>query len=266
MTAAGIYSTELSKGQGAVAETLTLLQLWQPGMSGPELADRALAEGVLGKSSARRVTDLARPVFARRYLVDAGRPAAWLKRLMEAGADAGLMRQLMLIYTARIHRILRDFIIQVYWPGYAAGADAISRSDAEEFIAQAIDDGRIAPPWSETIRIRVAQYLTGTLADFALVHDVKKKDRPLRPYRLLPEVALFLAHEVHFKGFSDDSILDSPDWALFGLARDDIAPQLEQVGRRGHFIAQYSGELLRISWKYKTMEEFLDAVTGRCIQ
>jgi hypothetical protein len=231
-------------------------------MSSTELAQVVLAEGVLARSSARRVTDLVRSVFARRYLVDDGQPAAYLRFLLERKTDHAVIRQVMLIYTARIHTILRDFIAGVYWVRYSAGAEAISRTDAEDFIKRAMTDGRISRPWSATIQLRVAQYLTGALADFGFVDDVKKKERPLRPYRLLTETALFLAHEIHFKGFSDNSILEAPDWKLFGLTREDVVQQRDKAARGGHFILQYSGDLLRISWKYQTMEECLDAIAG----
>jgi len=257
------YSTGLAKGQGAIAETMMLLAHWKTGVSSAELAQSVLHEGVLARSTAHRVNDLVRSVFSRRYLVEEGKPAAYLKFLAEKGVDGSITRQIMLIYTARIHTILRDFIAEVYWSKYSSGAEFISRTDAEEFIKQAIADGRISPPWSEAMQLRVARYLIGTLADFGFVDDNKKKVRPLRAYRLLPGSALFLAHEIHFKGFSDNSILESPDWKLFGLAREDVVQQLGKVARGGHFILQYAGDLLRIAWQYQTMEECLDAIAGK---
>jgi hypothetical protein len=200
--------------------------------------------------------------FVRRYLVDDGAPASYLKYLVDRRADQALVRQIMLIYTSRRHLILRDFIAEVYWGRYSAGAESLSRADAEEFIEHAKADGRVAPPWSDTMKLRVARYLTGTLADFGFVEDVKANARPLKAFRLLPETTLFLAHEIHFKGFSDNSILEAPDWKLFGLTREDVVQQLDKAARGGHFILQYSGDLLRISWKYQTMEECLDAIAG----
>jgi hypothetical protein len=228
-----------------------------------ELETLALEEGLLAKSSARRVKDLVRPVFARRYLIDDGRPAAYLKGLLERGADGTLIRQIMLVYTARLHAILHDFVADVYWARYAAGAAHVSRADAEDFIRHATGDGRIAPPWSPSVQLRMAQYLTGTLADFGLVEDVKKKERPLRAFRLLPGTTVFLAHEIHFKGFNDNSIPESPDWQLFGLRPDEVVAHLQKAGRAGHFVLQYSGDLLRIAWSYDTMEACLDAIARR---
>jgi len=74
-----IYTTELSKGQGAVDETLSLLQVWEPGMAADVLAQKTFAEGGLGRSTAVRTRDLAQWVFARRYLANGGAAAANLK-------------------------------------------------------------------------------------------------------------------------------------------------------------------------------------------
>ena len=169
----------------------------------------------------------------------------------------------MLVYTARRNPVLRDFISEVFWPAFAAGTEALRIGEAEGFLKRAAVDGRIARPWSEVMRKRIAGDLLSTLADFALLEDLKRPTKPIRSYRLLPDTVLFLAHEIHFKGFSDNSILESPDWRLFGLAREDVVQQLDKVSRAGHYILQYSGDLLRISWRYQTMEECLDAIAGR---
>jgi hypothetical protein len=259
----GVYTTELSKGQGAIPETLTLLRHWQPGMSGDELARTTLAQGLLSRSTARRARDLVKTVFARRLLVHDGRPAEYLKYLVEHGADPAVVRQLLLVYAARLHPILRDFIAEAYWPRYAAGAKTLGRAEAERFIENARADARISPPWSAAMTVRVAGYLTGTLADFGLLENVRKSVREIRPYGLLPETALYLAYENHFKGFNDNSLMESPDWKLFGMARGDVVQQLGRVAREGHFILQYSGDLLRITWRYRTMGECLDVIVGK---
>ncbi len=84
--------------------------------------------------------------------------------------------------------------------------------------------------------------------------------KQIRPFRILSGTALYLAHEVHFRSFSDNSILELPDWKLFGLVREDIVRELERLAGDGHFILQFAGDLLRITWRYQTMEDCLDAI------
>jgi len=255
-----LYTTELSKGQGAIAETLALLEHWTPGMTAEELTRVTVEEGLLSRATANRAWDLASRVFARRLLADEGKPAARLRHLVDAGADRDVVRQLLFVFTTRAHPILRDFVIDVYWPLCRDGALKMGRSEADRFIEAAKADGRIRPPWSPAVSERAARYLTGTLSDFGLLEDKRATVRATLPFSILAGTTLFLAHEIHFADFSDNSILDSPDWKLFGLQRADIVRQLERVAQRGHFIIQFAGDLLRIGWRYESMEECLDAI------
>lgn len=253
------YTTELSKGQGAITETLTLLEYWEPGMRTDELTERVMEAGGLGRSSAVRTRDLITRVFARRYLVDNSRPARVLKFLQDQ-VSLSTLKQFMLVYTARQHDILHDFITDVYWPKYEAGADRIGRPDARSFIEEAHAMGVIDPGWSETMIVRVARYLVGTLGDFGLLEEGRKSTREIRPFYVDDMLVTYLAYEIHFDGYSDTSILEHPDWGLFGLMREDVYRHLEQASYDGHFIVQYSGELLRISWKYESLDECLHAI------
>jgi hypothetical protein len=70
MTTAQHYTTNLSKAQGMVTETLELLELWEPGMTVGELKARVRAMGALGKATQVRVDDLVGRAFAQRYLIE----------------------------------------------------------------------------------------------------------------------------------------------------------------------------------------------------
>lgn len=253
------YTTELSKGQGMVEETIAILGLWEPGMSVVELKSSAIHQGILGRATALRVRDIVGRVFAARYLTNGSQPAYNLKRLLKLNFPAGTLNQILLIYTARAHHVLHDFICDAYWRKYEAGATHISTPDAVLFLRQSIDGGIISPPWSETMILRVGRYLTGCLSDFKLAGEDHRGSREIIPFRITSLTALYLAFEIHFSGVSDDGILCHNDWHLFGLGPMDIRRELEYVSN-GHFITQFSGELLRISWHYKTMEEALDGI------
>jgi len=242
-----------------VEETISLLGLWEPGMSVVELKSSAIRQGVLGRATALRVQDIVGRVFAARYLTNGGKPAHNLKRLVKLNLPVGALNQILLIYTARAHNVLHDFICDAYWRKYEAGATHITTQDAVLFLRQSIDGGIISPPWSETMILRVGQYLTGCLSDFKLAGEDHRGSREIIPFRVTSLTALYLAFEIHFSGLSDDSILFHHDWRLFGLGPMDVRRELELVSN-GHFIAQFSGELLRISWNYKTMEETLDGI------
>ena len=244
-----------------IPETLALLHLWEPSISVAELKSAALKEGVIGRATALRVQDIVGRVFASRYLRNEAKPALYIKRLLELGVSPNKLNQIFLIYTARAHDVFHDFITDTYWAKYAIGADQITRQDALDFLERATNNGIVSPRWTEAMMVRVARYLTGCLTDFQLAGDDRAGRREIIPFKIQPITALFLSHDIHFSDFSDNSLIEHEDWRLFGLEPLDVRYELERVAN-GHFILQYSGDLMRITWNYKTMEEALRGIAA----
>lgn len=257
----GKYTTALAKGQGIIPETLILLKTWELGMSAQALKAKCISEGLLGKATAQRTHDIVIRAFAPRYLSGSPPKANYLKYLFESGVGLSTLSQLFLIYTARNNLVLHDFIIEIYWTKYAAGAGYLEKTDALHFLDSAYLAGKIVPEWSDSIRSRVARYLNGCLADFNLLEPFRKSRRKITPTPINEQTARYLAYELHFGGLSDNSLPDHSDWRLFGLEKMDVIHELRRSAT-DYFIPQYSGDLLRISWKYKTMEETLRAIAG----
>lgn len=264
--ATGKYTTQLSKGQGAVPETITLLKAWHTGMSALDLGRLVLDQGLLGRATANRVNDLVKEVFAPRYLANGSLPARNLKLLMDEGIPPSKLSQLFLVYTARANLELNDFICDTYWGKYAAGARSITREDALNFLESAVLSGKIPKRWSDKMMLRVAQYLPGCLTDFNLAGEDRNGLRDILPLTITPLTALYLAHEMHFADYSDDSLIERTDWRLFGLQKPDVVQELRRLASRGHFIVQYAGDLLRISWNFKNMEDALRGIATTELQ
>lgn len=253
------YTAALAKGHGIIEETLALLEVWKVGMSAQNLARIAIQEGILRKATAKRTKDLVVRVFAPRYLVNDGRPAKQLKMLINEGINVESIEQLFFIYTARANLVLHDFVREDYWGKYSAGSTEISSADARRFLENAYTMGRLPQRWSEEMTSRIARGLYGCLADFKLCENTKKSSRKMLPFNISSLTSLYLAHELHFTSYSDNGILDHPDWQLFGLEKREVIQELQRVSN-DHFILQFSGELLRISWKYQSMEEAIHAI------
>ena len=260
MTGGKRYTTNLAKAQGIIPETYELLDLWEPGMSGSELSGRVKETGALGKPTHVRMEDVVTRGFARRYLIKDSQPASWLKRLIERGASRAFVRQLMLIYTARANPILHDFVREVYWRKNLTATREITKADARDFIERAISVDRIDPPWSEAMRERVARYLLGTLEDFQMTEEVRNGRRRIRAPIILPQTTVYLAHELHFSGLTEEQITTHLDWGLFRLTPVEVIGLLQKAAAQGHLFLQHSGAVLRIEWHYADMESVIDAI------
>lgn len=253
------YTVRLAAGLGMIDETVILLDLWQEGMDASTLTRTAREAGRFPSLSASRLGNLVSDGFALRYLVPAGPPALLLKAL-HPHLTRREFEQLLFLYTCRAHPILADFVREVYWPAYSAGRSTLDNHEAQLFVTRAKQDGKTTTPWSESTIKRAAGYLTGCCADFGLLERGQRKARRILPYRLDPRVGLFLAYERHFAGLGDNRLIADPDWALFGLAPEDVIAELKQLALKGQVILQSAGGVTQISWPLKQMDEVIDAV------
>lgn len=206
---------------------------------------------------------MVKEVFGPRYLVNDGQPAKNLKRLIDLGTSAERLKQLFFIHTARANLILFEFVTQVYWPHYNAGARQITSDDTLTFINNAHLIGRIKKAWSPAMKKKVSSYLLACLTDFGLARNATKGGKEVRPYNIQTMTTAYVVHEAHFTGIGDNGLLNLPDWNLFGLDRQGVLQELRKVADEGHFIIQFAGDLLRVSWKYKTMEECINGIAQR---
>jgi hypothetical protein len=259
---AGTYTTQLQAGLGMIAETQTLLDLWEPSMSASTLNHVALNSGRFPNMSARRLRNFVSECFAPRYLVQDKRPAQLLKYL-KASLNQKELVQLFFIYTCRAQLILQDFVRDVFWSAYEAGRNLLTRDQAQRFVIQAKQNGKTTTPWSDSTVRRVSAYLLGCCVDYGLLDGTSRGSYKILPYRIEPSVAVILAHELHFAGLGDAGVILSPDWALFGMDRTDVLNELKRQALAGWMIVQSASDVTQISWRSSSMEDVIDGIAGR---
>lgn len=252
-----LYDTNLLKATGLVQETLVLLEAYQPTMQKEEFSKRVIANDLLGKATQSRVNDILNRSFYRRYVLAGEEVVAALKHLQSNHVGFEVLNQLFLVYTCRANSILADFIQQIYWPKVAMSETTIRTSDPIEFIHQSMDNGHIETTWTDTTIVRVGRHISTCLNDFRLI----ERNKTIRHFSPSDATINFLLHEGHFKGLADMQLLQMPDWAVLGLSTNDLIRRINQLAQRGHFIAQYSGELLTISWFYQSLEAAADGIS-----
>lgn len=250
------YTTQLQAGLGMIEETRSLLEMWRDDMDVPSLAKAALQSGRFPNMSARRLRNVVAECFAPRFLAAEPKPASVLKQLSGILSQREL-NQTLFLFTCRANPILADFVRSVYWEAYSAGRTSIGNEDAQAFVVRANEEGKTAKSWSPTTIRRVSSYLTGACADFGLLES-GRSIRNILPYRIELRVVAILAYDLHFTGASDDGVVASQDWQLFGLDPADTLAELRRLALAGFLIVQSAGDLTRIGWRYKSWNELID--------
>jgi hypothetical protein len=249
-----IYNSNLLKGTGLVQEMLVLIEAFDPGESSIAFQKRVLEQGLLSKSTENRIIDVVRNIFTTRFLGYEIDVPVTLANMRNNYVSMDVINQLFYIYTCRANPILGDFVREVYFPFIKKGFQKINTNDPKDFIRTALSDGRIPKSWSTSTINKVSEHMIACMIDFNLID----RSKTIIPFRIIDLTANYLAHELHFRGFSDDDIWKYEDWQLFGLEPIDVINILERLSYQGSFLFQFSGELLNISWKYKSMDEFVE--------
>lgn len=256
------YTIAICKGSALLDETRALFRAWQPGESLSAFDARVLREDILGKATAYRARDIVRRVFARRFLQPDDRPARQLKRLLEALPPGAWFGDLCLLCAARADQLLSEIITELYWPAVEEGRLTVMPDAVVRFLREAHHQGRMQKPWSDAVRVKVARGLLKALTDFGLLREVARGRRETVVYQPTDLALVYLAHDLHASGLTDAGVVDHADWELYGIRRAHRFEVLNRLGGEGWWIAQGAGSVVRITWKYDTLEEAVDALVG----
>lgn len=247
------YTTELSQGTGMINETLVLLPFYKVGMSKNQMLELILNEGALPSFTTIRTEHILDKVFFNRFVKKNSSVPIWLSLIRSKGLLLTDFSQILMVYCARVHRIFYDFIIDVLNPLKKVNNQKIRRDLADIYIKRIVDNG--LAQWSDKMQTKNATYIRNTLVAFDLINS--KLD--IQPYRVSDFTILYLMHELHFSGLSDEAIVNDSDWQLLGLYKEDVIKRIMDLNIKGGYIAQRCGDFITISWKHKTMEEFINA-------
>jgi hypothetical protein len=102
---------------------------------------------------------------------------------------------------------------------------------------------------------RISYGLHKTLIDFELISP--KND--ILYYSIDSFTFLYLLFDLHFQGLSDMEVWNSLDWQLFNMDKFAVIEMIKDYSLKGGYVAQTTGDLLSITWTYKSMEELIDA-------
>lgn len=245
------YNYKLGKGCALIEETLALLSVYQKGMTKDELADFVHQYNTLSKSTDKRSQDIVRIVFYSRFMRRNPDVAYWLKTIRERGLMLTQFNQLLMLYCARDNAVFYDYIIQEFNILKEEHKPQVPKESSVNFVKKIAESGSVK--WGEKMQNRLASYLKSLLADY----NFADKKGNILPYEISNFTVLYLMHELHFAGFSDVAIWNHEDWQLFGLDKYGVQERIMDQNLKGGYIAQCTGDLMTISWNYKTMEEFI---------
>lgn len=252
------FSTRIIKAGALLEDVKVLLLKWDERRSVDQNLLAARTANILGKASRSRVEDILQAIRAR-YFRSNG-TAAHLHRLVKGGGRPEAVDRILYYHAALADPLLNSFVTDFLYEKHRRGEIRITVDDALQFIRSATQEGRIAPPWSEYTRLRVARGLLSTLRDFRILEGaVRKRFAPVSlPLPTFVYIAFHLRQQA-----AGIAILRHPDWRLFFCTPTDVDHLFIQAQQHGYVQYEALGEIVRIEFPYKNLAELIDDLLAR---
>lgn len=237
-----------------INETLSLIEIFDEHTSKESLLRYVLETNYLSTSTEKRATDIVNVVFYQRFMKDNPNVPLWLKAVRGKGLMLSSFSQLLMLYCARQHAVFYDFITTSLNSVKNDDLTVLPHNSIHRFILSICENG--LANWSDGLQRKNASYVFATLVDFSFMN----RRYEILPYHIADFTVLYLMHELHFAGLSDMEICDHEDWKLFNLTPLQVRQTIMQLSLSNGFIAQCSGNLIDISWKFNSMEEMINGI------
>ena len=105
-----VYNYKLAKGAGLIDETLSLLSIFEKGMTKEYLAQIVHDTNILSKCTDKRSMDIVKIVFYPRYMKRNPNVPFWLKSIREKGLMLPQFKQLLMLYSMRDNAVVYDYV------------------------------------------------------------------------------------------------------------------------------------------------------------
>lgn len=250
LTARAIKATALRE------ETLMLLRGWRPGESARAFVRRATDENLLGKATAARTADVIRHAFVHRLLASPSEePATTLRALIHARSPGPWFDAILVLAAARADPTIYATAAELLPVLAQRQRSTLTTADLERFLTEAMEQGRMARPWSTAVIKSVAQHVLGLLGDFGLLSAPRRGSRAILPFRPGELATAWLACDLRRRGLSDAEIPIHADWGVWQMPEATVRAELDRLARLGLWIYQEAAGVTRFNWRWTEWAE-----------
>lgn len=247
-----MFSSNIQKGGALLDDSRRLVEAWSNDLSAAENLTRILDENILGKRSRMRADDVVRRILKPRFVDPGAHVVTALRGLL---SNPPSFREACYYEASRDDRLLAVFAEEHLFESFRAGRTTVTVEETTDWLEVLADKGD-APPWSDTVRTKVARGLLAALRDFAILEGAANK-RFATP-RMTPLGFSYVAFREHEQGRSSRALVDSHIWRRWLLDDSRIGDLFVQAERLGVLRFSRVGSSVRIDWAVTNLEE----VTG----
>jgi hypothetical protein len=248
------FNSNIQQGGALLDDARRVVEVWDLDQDLSWNLSCISEQNLLAKPSRARADDVLRRVLRPRLVEPGPHVIAALKQLLPSPrgfADAYYFE------ATRDDALLAAFAegpLFEWWEGGRIGVDVESVS---AWLAELAEGGQ-TPPWTPTIRTKVARGLLASLRDFGILTGAVRKEFAS------PSLSIagfgYVAFRLHENGASSRGLVASSVWRRWLLDTARVTELFHEAERQGLLRYSSAGSAVRVDWLHDTLSEAVCAV------
>lgn len=173
--------------------------------------------------------------------------------------DDSIKNQIIYYYFSKSESIVYDITTKLLYEMFLEGKLIISKNDIFDFLESQTKTHNEINKWTESTKEHIVQHYLAIMKDFGFLKGSQKKQFNV-PFISI-EIILFIIFEKLEMNMNVKQILNSDDFKLFFLEKDDLIHYLEEGAKMGYFRFNYTKDIYDLNSMGMTLEAFVDVIT-----
>lgn len=254
------YSARITGALSLIKETKIFFKELNDDKELDEISERVFEENIFDKTSMGRRKRIFSAI-KQRFFINPEVNTKILQRIINSNLNESIKNFIIYYYFSKSENVVYDITTKLLYAMLLEGKSIVAKKDIQTFLEEQAKTHKEIETWTESTRERVIEHYLAGMKDFGFLKGRLKKqfDVPFIP----TEVIMFILFEKLDKKINVKQILNSDDFKLFFLEKDDIIRYFEEGARMGYIRFNHAKEIYDLNSMGLTLEGYVDAITGK---
>ena len=254
------YSSRISSALSLIKETKIFFHELAKNKTLDQIYDEVINNNIFDKTSLESRKKVFSAIKNRFYLNPKVNNEI-LQTIINSNLDDSIKNHIIYYYFSKSEIIVYDVTTKLLYNTFLEGKLIITKNDILDFLELQTKNHKEITKWTESTKEHIVQHYLAIIKDFGFLKGSIKKqfNVPFIP----PEIILFIIFEKLEMKKNINQILNSDDFKLFFLDKNDLIHYLEEGAKMGYFRFNYTKDIYDLNSMGMTQEAFINAITGK---
>jgi hypothetical protein len=254
------FSARISGVLSCIPETKIILTELATGSTYEDIEKKVLLDNILDKRTLRSRKKVLSAIKLR-FLSNPHIKLKPLIKFINSGISENSKNLIIYYHLCKSEKIVYDLTSKFLYEKFLDGRLGVSKNEALDFLNNQIGAHPELKKWTSITKERVIEHYLAIMKDFGFLKGSKKKEFNIDYVPL--EVIMYVVFILLDEGKNVKQVLNSEDFKLFFINRDEIIRYLMDATRKGIVDFKYREGIYELNPRGKGLNEYVDEITRK---